>query len=116
MRRLTVFVLLFAAVTIPARLLAHEKHEHKLMGTVTAVATNQIEVDTTDGAQATLLLSQKTKVLKGKTSVASAEIKVGERVVVTFTEKDGKKTAKQIQLGAADKDAGAPMNEPVGNP
>ena len=33
MKRLTVFVLLFAAAIIPAQLIAHEDHENKVMGT-----------------------------------------------------------------------------------
>ena len=98
MRRQALFILLFAAATIPAQLLAHESHEHKLMGTVTAVDASQIEVDTTDGTKATISLSKETKYLKGKTEVAAAEIKIGERVVVTFTEKDGNKLAKQVRL------------------
>ncbi len=61
MRRLTIFVLLFAAATAPAQLLAHESHEHRVMGTVTAVDASQIEVDTTDGTKATISLSQGTK-------------------------------------------------------
>ncbi len=115
MKRLTNFVLLFAVATIPAQLIAHEDHEHKMMGTVTAVDASQIEVEMTDGKKATILLSKETKYLRGKTPVAAAEIKVGERIVVIFVEKDDKKMAKEVRLAAAGKDTGASANEPTGN-
>ncbi len=115
MKRLTIFVLLFAAATIPAQLLAHEGHEHKVMGTVAAVDASQIEVETTDGKKATILLSKETKYLRGKTSVAAADIKVGGRIVVTVVEKDGKKMAKEVRLAVADKDGEASEKEPPGD-
>ena len=115
MKRATIFVLLFAAATIPAQLIAHEDHEHKVMGTVTAVNATQIKVEMTDEKKATILLTKETKYLRGKTPVDAAEIKVGERIVVTFAEKDGKKMAKEVRLAAAGKDTGASDNAPPGN-
>ena len=111
MRRLTVMILLFVAVTIPARLLAHEGHEHKVMGTVTAVDADQVEVAMTDGKKATILLSKGTKYLKGKAPITAAEIKVGERIVVVVTEKDGKKMAKEVHLAPAGKETQASEKE-----
>ena len=107
MKRLTIFVLLFAAATIPAQLLAHEGHEPEVMGTVTAVDVSRIEVETTDGKKATILLSKETKYLRGKSSVAAAEIKVGGRIVVTVVKKDGKKMATVVRLAVADKESEA---------
>ena len=98
MKSLTVVILLVVAATIPTQLLAHGGHEHKVMGTVTAVDASQLEVTTTDGKKATILLSEETKYLRGKSSVAAADIKIGERIVVTLIETDGKQTAKEVRL------------------
>ncbi len=115
MKKLTLFVLLLAAATIPAQLLAHEGHEHKVMGIVAAVDANQIEVETTDGKKVTILLGKETKYLRGKTLVTAADIKVGGRIVVTVVEKDGKKMAKEVRLAVADKDGEASEKEPPGD-
>ena len=111
MKRLTIVILLFVAATIPAQLLAHEGHEHKVMGTVTAVDASHVEIATTDGEKSTILLTKETKYLRGKTSVAAADIEVGGRIVVTVVEKDGKKMAKEVRLAVADKEGEASEKE-----
>ena len=107
MRRLTLLVLLLAAATLPGRLLAHDSHEHKVMGSVTAISASQIEVETTDGTKVAIPLTPETKYLQGKTAVAATEIEIGERVVVIFTEEDGKKIAKRVRLASAGGETGA---------
>lgn len=105
-RRLILGVALVAALAIPGSALAHEGHAHKVMGTVSTLHENHLEVTTTDGKTSTITLNEKTKILRGKAKVKIDDIKPGERVVVTATEtkgKDGKATmiATEVRLGAA---------------
>ncbi len=86
--------------------LAHEGHEHKVMGTVAVIHENHLEVKATDDKTSTFVLNDKTKILRGKTAMKPADIKAGDRVVVIATEtkdKEGKTTlvAKEVRLGAA---------------
>jgi len=105
-RRLLIGAALAAALAIPAYVRAHEGHAHKVMGTVSVLHENHLEVKATDGKTATITLNEKTKVLRGKTAVKVDDIKSGERIVVTAMQtkdKDGKPVmvATEVRLGAA---------------
>ena len=107
MRR-TVTALLLVAGFMPGLLLAHEGH--KVMGTVTAVDANQVEVKDKDGKMVSIALTPTTKYLKSgattgaKPQAASlADVKVGLRVVVAVSEEGEKMTAKEVMLGAVEK-------------
>lgn len=94
----------FALTAMPARLLAHEGHPHKTMGTVTVIHDNHLEVKDKDGKTSTHLLDGKTKIRRGKAVARLADIKPGERVVVTSLEtkdKAGKVivTVTQVDVG-----------------
>ena len=94
--------LLAGAVLAPgsARLLAHEGHDHKVMGTVTAAAADRVIVKDRDGKAVTIQVTRDTKV-KSKPALKVEELKAGTRVVVTAVmEKDVMK-AKTIEVGAA---------------
>ena len=85
---------------------AHEGHAHKVMGTVATIHENHLEVKDKDGKITTHQLDGKTKIRRGKAIAKLADIKVGDRVVVTTLEskdKAGKvvKTVTQVDLGAA---------------
>jgi hypothetical protein len=96
----TVLALAVLALGSGARLLAHEGHEHKVMGTVTMAATDHVMVKDKDGKNVTVKVTKDTKV-KAKPAVKVEEIKVGTRVVVTADEqKDKSLTAKTIEVGA----------------
>ncbi len=100
MRR-TVLALILTLALAPL-VSAHEGHDHRIMGTVVTVQANQLEVKATDGKTSTITVTDKTKVIHGKMAMKAADIKIGDRVVVTAT--GGGKApfvAKQIQLGAA---------------
>jgi translation initiation factor IF-1 len=95
-----------AALAIPGYVLAHEGHVHKVMGTVSTLHENHLEVKATDGKTSTITLNEKTKILRGKAKVKVKDIQPGERVVVTATEtkgKDGRTTmiATEVRMGAA---------------
>ena len=93
--------LMFAYVVMPL-VSAHEGHDHKIMGTLAAVHETSVDVKATDGKQSTITLNEKTKILRGTTAVKLADLKAGDRVVVTATG-GGKDpfVAKEIKVGGA---------------
>lgn len=101
MRKLLLTVLLTLVVAPWA--FAHEGHDHKVMGVVSTIHDARLEVTAIDGKTSAIVLNDKTKVLRGRTAVKPADIKEGDRVVVTATEtkQDGTVTfvAKEIRLG-----------------
>ena len=105
MKRALFLSLIFSvALLIPGVLFAHEGHAHKVLGTVTAVHDNHVEVKDKDGKVSTHALDAKTKIRRGKSAASLGDIKVGERVVVTSVEtkdKAGKAvvTVTQVDLG-----------------
>ena len=100
--------LLAAVLTGPTWTLAHEGHEHAVMGTVQKVDKKLIEVKTQDEKTKeekvlSIVLNDKTEVLRGKRAATVADIKTGERIVLTVVSTksaDGKETltARQIRL------------------
>jgi hypothetical protein len=81
--------------------LAHEGHDHKVMGTVAKIQESQLEVKATDGKTVTVTLNDQTKILRGKQKTAKTDIKEGERVVVIYnTAKDKRSVAKEVRLAA----------------
>ena len=100
--RLTVVL----AVASASLTFAHEGHGQKIMGTVAAIHDTQLEVKGTNGKTSTIVLDEKTKVLKGKMAMKRTDLKEGDRVVVTampMKGADGKTMlmAEQVNLGAA---------------
>lgn len=103
MKRLFATVLALAVLVLgsSARLLAHEGHEHKVMGTVTMAAADHVMLKDKDGKDVMVKVTKDTKV-KAKPAVKVEDIKVGSRIVVTAVEeKDKSMTAKSIEVGAA---------------
>ena len=99
-------VVVLGTVVFAPWVLAHEGHAHKVMGTVSVIHENHLEVKGTDAKTSMFTLNEKTKVFKGKTVVKATDIKEGDRVVVTATEEkgaDGKTTmvATEVRLGTA---------------
>ena len=93
------------AVALAPFMDAHEGHQ-KIMGTVSAIHDTQLEVKGTNGKTSTIVLDEKTKVLKGKVALKRTDLKEGDRVVVTAMSMkgpDGKTMlmAEQVSLGAA---------------
>ena len=102
-RWFVVLVLVFGLSRLDV-VFAHEGHVHRIMGTVSSVQENQLEVKATTGKASTILLNDKTKIVRGKAVMKPADVKAGTRVVVTATEvkgKDGRMSlvAKQVSLG-----------------
>ena len=103
-RRLMLAVIATVAV-FPLQALAHEGHDHKVLGTVTMAAADHVMLKDKDNKDVTVYLTRETKVLKDKKPMKVEDIKTGLRVVITATtvkEKDVEKmVAKQVELGAA---------------
>ena len=101
--RFTVILLAFAILALgsSARLVAHEGHEHKVMGTVTMAAADHVMLKDKDGKDVTIKVTKDTKV-KAKPMIKVEDLKAGTRVVITAVEqKDKSMTAKTIEVGAA---------------
>jgi hypothetical protein len=103
MKHFSTTLLAFAILALGSgvSLLAHEGHEHKVMGTVTMAAADHLMLKDKDGKDVTVKVTKDTKV-KAKPAIKVEEIKVGTRVVITAVEeKDKSMTAKSIEVGAA---------------
>ena len=88
------------AVTSSA-VMAHEGHDHTIMGTVTMAAADHVMLEDRDGKDVTVTVTKDTKV-KSTPPVKVEDIEVGTRVVITATQaKDKSFTAKTIEVGVA---------------
>jgi len=96
----TALIGLFTLATASGSIvLAHDGHDHKVMGTITMAMADHVMLKTTEGENVTIQVTKDTKVLKDKQAMKAQDIKVGTRVVVTaISEKDVMK-AKEIQVG-----------------
>ena len=106
-RRVLAMVLMVVVVACggAARGLAHEGHDHKVMGTVTMAAADHIMLKDKAGKDVTVKVTKDTKV-KAKPAIKLEDIKPGTRVVVTAVQaKDKSMTAKSIDVGPAPADA-----------
>jgi hypothetical protein len=91
---------LTASASVPA--LAHEGHDHKLLGTISELAADHVVVRATkDGALSTVALTRTTKITRGKAVMQATDLKVGDRVVVNIGNGKAPLSAKAIQVGAA---------------
>jgi hypothetical protein len=87
-----------AVLAGPGLLPAHEGHQHKAMGTVIVLDAQHVELDLVGGKKESYAINKNTKYIKGRTSVTAADVRIGERVVISVVEKDGKKSATQILM------------------
>ena len=106
MRKLAVGLSLVVELGVASRLIAHEGHAHKVMGTVLAIDATSLEIEAKDAKETKklkLVLTAATKFLKAKTPAAAADVKVGQRVVVTYAEEAGVKKVQEVALGVVEK-------------
>ena len=100
-RKLIVAGFIAAALAIPTVARAHTGHAHKVMGTVSSIEGNHVMVKTTDGKTVMVMLDAKTKITQGKTTLTSAALKVGDRIVAQGAQAKDMLTAASVQLGTA---------------
>ncbi len=101
-QRITLGLIVLLSLTVATSfvVVAHEGHDHKIMGTVTMAAADHVMLKDKDGKDVTVKVTKDTKI-KAKPAVKVEEIKAGTRVVITAVqEKDKSFTAKSIEVGA----------------
>jgi hypothetical protein len=89
---------LLMALTVSAKLLAHEGHVHAVMGVVTAIDADHLEVKTEDGKVVSARLTKDTNYFKGKEPATLADIKVGLHAVLRLMGEGKTRTAAEVRL------------------
>ena len=103
MKKLMISVIAVALMALgsASRLVAHEGHDHKVMGTVTMAAADHVMLKDTNGKDVVVKVTKDTTV-KSKPAMKVEQIQAGTRVVITATEATDKSmTAKSIEVGVA---------------
>ena len=72
------------AISIPSLTWAHEGHEHKkVMGTISTIQGQHLDVTTADGKHVSVMLTDKTTFMHGQIKMADGKmLKAGDRVVI----------------------------------
>ena len=91
---------LFLVLCFPARVFAHGGGMH-IMGTVADLDAHHVVVKTKDGKTQSVLVNDQTTYRKGKATATSADLQVGDRVVVHTTGKGDLLTAGEIHFSSA---------------
>jgi len=99
--KITIAVLALCLFTMPVISAAHPGHEHKILGTISAVDGSKITVKSPDGKEQVIELSSATKVLNGKMKADARDLKVGMRVVVNAGEGGTPLKAKEVTYSTA---------------
>ena len=89
--------------------IAHDGHDHLIMGTVTARDERHLEVKTPSGEVLSIAVTDKTTTSRDKKKVTFKEVQVGRRVVVNIGNGEDPLIARDIQLGTA------PVAPPAGS-
>ena len=97
MRRTIAFLLVAAVATGAA--FAHGGKSHKLLGTIKMLHENHLVVQTPDGHETTVTLTEATQYEKDKKAVTRSALTAGVRVSIDLTE-DNKRAVK-VKVGAA---------------
>jgi len=84
---------------------AHGGKTH-VMGTVAALNADHVVVKNRDAQSSSIRVTKDTTYQKGEESATATDLKIGERVVVEVTGKEGDFTATEIRLGASPHEAG----------
>lgn len=97
LRLLLVLCLAFVATPV----VAHPGHDHKIMGTITAVNGDVVTVKTTKGQERSFEITAKTTILSGKQAGARTDLVIGLRVVVKVSDGPEPPKAKSVQYSAS---------------
>lgn len=100
MKKHTLAAVLLAVLGLAGLAMAHEGHAHKVMGKVIAIDDKKIEVEDKDGKHVSGLLGPKTMFMRGRIVAVLADVKVGQRVVVTMVEQQETMNVTKVMLGA----------------
>lgn len=95
-------MLTFVVVALSAgAAVAHDGHDHMIMGTVTARDDKHLEVKTPSGEVLSIAVNDKTTATRDKKKITIKDVQVGRRVVVNIGNGEDPLVARDIQLGAA---------------
>jgi hypothetical protein len=100
-RRLTVGAALAGCLALPVTPQAHEGHAHKVMGTVSGIQADKVDVKTTTGKIVTVILSDKTLVTRGTEKLDASALKIGLRVSIDTTHDKNTLMAQTVKIGTA---------------
>ena len=99
-RRIT--LLAVAVIALGAGVaVAHDGHDHLIMGTVMTLDAKHLEVKTPSGEVLSIAVNEKTTTVRDKKKITFKEVQVGRRVVVNIGNGEDPLIAREIQLGAA---------------
>ena len=105
MTRRLMFAVLAALVMLSPAVMAHEGHDHRVLGTVTMADPDHVMLTDTDRKAVTVYLNRETKILRDKKPARVQDITAGLRVVITATvvkeNNVERMIAKVIELGPA---------------
>ena len=102
MKKLMIGLAILGVVMLAPRFaLAHEGHDHTVMGTISSIDGTNLMVKTADGKQTMVMMDAKTKITQGTTKVDVKALKVGDRVVASGPEDKGMISAETVKIGAA---------------
>jgi hypothetical protein len=87
------------ALLVSGALAAHEGHQHKAMGTVKAIASASLDIETTEGKALSFVLSETTTFKRGDEVAKREDVAIGARVVVRYETKDGANQALEVKFG-----------------
>lgn len=97
MRKILASLLLITSLAGAA--FAHGGKSHKLLGTVKMLHENHLVVQTPDGHETTVTLTEKTQYEKDKKAATRSALTAGVRVSIDLTEDN--KSAVKVKVGAA---------------
>ena len=102
MKKLMIGLAILGAVMMAPRFaLAHDGHDHTVMGTISSIDGTNLMVKTADGKQTMVMMDAKTKITQGATKLDVKALKVGDRVVASGPEDKGMISAETVKVGAA---------------
>jgi hypothetical protein len=94
-------IAMLAVLGLPVAALAHSGHTHKVMGTVSSVQGDRVEVTGTDGKLVVITLTPKTAITRGKTKLDATAVKTGERISIDYMQAKNVNTATAVKLATA---------------
>ena len=112
MKKLMIGLAILGVVMLAPRFaLAHEGHDHTVMGTISSIDGTNLMVKTADGKQTMVMMDAKTKITQGKDKLDVKALKVGDRVVAAGPEEQSMIMAETVKVGAAQVTAKAPAKK-----
>jgi hypothetical protein len=95
---------LLVVLALAGLAVAHEGHHHDAMGTIEAIAQEQVSLRTSEEATQVFLVTTETSLTRGAETATWEDVEIGERAVVTYEKKGDDNVAIEIKLAAKAQD------------